>query len=136
VTDESSDLLADSSNILNTWKKYFSQLLNVHDVSDVRQIEVHTGEPLVRSPNHLDVEIAIAKLKKWKSPGCDKILAELIQAGEETLLPAIHRLIVWNKEELPDQWKESITVPVHKKDNKNDCNSSRNNVFYLSFHRI
>jgi hypothetical protein len=37
VTDENSDQLADSNNILNTWKKYFSQLLNVHDVSDVRQ---------------------------------------------------------------------------------------------------
>jgi hypothetical protein len=23
---------------------------------------------------------------------------------------------VWNKEELPDQWKESIIVLVHKKD--------------------
>jgi hypothetical protein len=29
----------------------------------------------------------------------------------------IHKLInsVWNKKELPDQWKESIIVPVHKK---------------------
>jgi hypothetical protein len=47
VKDENSDLLADSQNILNRWKKYFSQLLNVHDVSDVRQIEVHTAEKLV-----------------------------------------------------------------------------------------
>jgi hypothetical protein len=33
------------------------------------------------------------------------------------LLSAIHKLInsVWNKEELPDQWKESIIVPVHKR---------------------
>jgi hypothetical protein len=33
-----------------------------------------------------------------------------IQAGGEILLSAIHKLInsVWNKEELPDQWKESI----------------------------
>jgi hypothetical protein len=29
----------------------------------------------------LEVEIAIAKLKKYKSPGSDQILAELIQAG-------------------------------------------------------
>jgi hypothetical protein len=29
----------------------------------------------------------------------------------------IHKLIysVWNKEELPDQWKESIIVPVYIK---------------------
>jgi hypothetical protein len=43
----------------------------------------------------------------------------LIQAGGETrvLRPAIHKFInsIWNKEELPDQWKESIVVPVHIK---------------------
>jgi hypothetical protein len=30
VKDENGDLLADSHNILNRWKNYFSQLLNVH----------------------------------------------------------------------------------------------------------
>jgi hypothetical protein len=60
-------------------------------------------------------------LKKYKSPGNDKILAELIQAGGEILLPLIHKLInsVWNKEEVP-QWKESFIVPFHKKDDKTD----------------
>jgi hypothetical protein len=47
VKDENGDLLADSENILNRWKNDFSHLLNVHNVSDVRQIEVHTTEPLV-----------------------------------------------------------------------------------------
>jgi hypothetical protein len=32
---------------------------------------------------------------------------------------------VWNKKELPDQWKESITVPIHKKGDKTDCNNYR-----------
>jgi hypothetical protein len=31
------DLLADCHNILNRWKTYFSQILNVHKVSDLRQ---------------------------------------------------------------------------------------------------
>jgi hypothetical protein len=39
VKDENGDLLAGSRNILNRWKNYFSQLLNVHNVSDVTQIE-------------------------------------------------------------------------------------------------
>jgi hypothetical protein len=81
MKDEIGDLLADSPNILNMWKKYFSQLLNVHNVSDVRQIGIHTAEPLVPGPSRLEAEIAIAKLKKYKSPGSDQILAELIQAG-------------------------------------------------------
>jgi hypothetical protein len=66
-------------------------------------------------------------LKKYKSPGRDQIPAELIQAGGKMLLSSIHKLInsVWNKEELPDQWKESIIVPIHKNDDKTDCNNYR-----------
>jgi hypothetical protein len=105
VKDENEDLLADSHNILNRWKNYFSQLLKVHNVSDVKQIEVNTAEPLIPGPSRLEVGIGIAKLEKYKSPGSDQIPGELIQAGAEILLPAIHKLInsVWNKEELPDQ---------------------------------
>jgi hypothetical protein len=72
VKDENCDLLPDSNNILNSSKNYFSQLLNVRNVSDVRQIEVYTAEPLVHSSSLLEVEIAIAKLKKYKSPGSDQ----------------------------------------------------------------
>jgi hypothetical protein len=46
VKVENGDLLADSHNILNGWKNYFFQLLNVHNVSEIRQIEVHMAEPI------------------------------------------------------------------------------------------
>jgi hypothetical protein len=64
--DENGALLADSHNILNRWKNYFSQFLNVHRVSDVRQIEIHTAEVLLPDPTPTEVEIAIAKLKSYK----------------------------------------------------------------------
>jgi hypothetical protein len=121
VKDENGDLLADSHNILNRWKNYFSQLLNVHNVSDVRQIEVHMAEPLVPGPSHLEVEIAIAMLKKYKSPRSNSRRTYLSRRQNI----AIHKLInsVWNKEELLDPWKESIIVPVHKNGDKTDCNN-------------
>jgi hypothetical protein len=44
----------------------------------------------------------------YESPGSDEIPTELIQAGSESLRSEIHKLInsIWNKGELPDQWKE------------------------------
>jgi hypothetical protein len=33
--------------------------------------------------------------------------------------------LIWNKEELPHQWKESILVPIHKKGDKTDCSNYR-----------
>jgi hypothetical protein len=38
----------------------------MHNVSDVKQTQVHTAEPLVPGPSRLEVEIAIAKLKKYE----------------------------------------------------------------------
>jgi hypothetical protein len=49
-------------------------------VSDSRQIEAHTIEPLVPGPSRLEVKIVIPKLKKYKLPGSDQILTQMIQA--------------------------------------------------------
>jgi hypothetical protein len=62
MEDENGNLLADSDNILNRWKNYFSQLLNVLIVSDVRQIEVHTAEPLVCGPSRLVAQTALLRI--------------------------------------------------------------------------
>jgi len=75
--------VADSHNIVARWRKYFSQLFNVHGAKDVRQAEIHTTEPLVPEPSAAEVELAIDKLKRHKSPGIDQIPAELIKAGIE-----------------------------------------------------
>jgi hypothetical protein len=63
-------------------------------------------------------------LKKYQLQGSVQILVELIQAGGEILLSVICKFInsVWNEEELPHLWKESIIVPVHKKSDKTDFN--------------
>jgi len=70
--------------------------------------------------------LAIEKLNSHKSPGIDQIPAELIKAGGRTIHSEIHKLIIsiWNKEELPEEWKESITVPTYKGD-KTDCSNYR-----------
>jgi hypothetical protein len=71
VKNENGDLLSVSYNIWNRWKNYSSLLLNVNRVSGVRQIEIHTAEPVVPDPSFFEVEVAIAKLKRYKSPGTD-----------------------------------------------------------------
>jgi len=47
VKDEKGDLVADSHSIMVRWRNYFSQILNVNGVSEVRQAEIHSAEPLV-----------------------------------------------------------------------------------------
>jgi hypothetical protein len=45
----------------------------VHGVNDVRQTKIHTAEPLVLEHSSFEVETAIEKLKRYKSPGTDQI---------------------------------------------------------------
>ena len=128
VKDEKGDLVADSQSIMTRWRNYFSQLLNVHGAKEVRQAEIHTAEPLVPEPSAFLVELAIEKLrKKPQITGVDQIPAELIKARGRKIRCAIHKLIIsiWNKEELPEEWKELIIVPIHKKGDTTDCNNYR-----------
>jgi len=69
--------------------------------------------------------MAIYKLKRRKSPYINQIPAELIKAGGRKICSEIHKLINsnWNKEELPEEWKESIIVPAHEKGNKTECSN-------------
>jgi hypothetical protein len=58
--------------------------------------------------------------------------------GGETLHSEIHKLIklIWNKEELPHQWKESIVVPINKKGDKTECSNNRGVSLLSTSHKI
>jgi hypothetical protein len=80
VKDDTGNLLADPHKILNRWKNYFCQLLNIHRAGGVRKTEMHVAELLVPDSSASEVEVAIGKLKSYTSLGVDQIPAELIQA--------------------------------------------------------
>jgi hypothetical protein len=61
VKDENVNMLGDSHNILNWWKNYFCQLLNVL----MMLTEMHTPGPLVPEPSSFELEIAIEKFKSY-----------------------------------------------------------------------
>jgi hypothetical protein len=77
-------------------------VLNLHGVHNVRHKDIQTAETLVPEPSLVEVEIAIGKLKTYKSLGTDQILAKLIKEEGEMLCFEIHKHIctIWNKEEL------------------------------------
>jgi hypothetical protein len=120
-------LFADSHSILARWRKYFSQLLNVHWVDDVRKAEVHTAEPIVLETSAFEVEFAIEKLKRHKSTGTVQIPTELTKAGCRTIRVIIHKIIIstWKRRIRFEEWNASTIVPIYKKRDKTDCNNYR-----------
>jgi hypothetical protein len=53
-------------------------------------------------------------------PGEDGIAAELLKYGGMNLWRIIYNLIaiIWENEEMPADWRPSVTCPIFKKSNK------------------
>jgi len=62
-------LVTDSHTIFARWRNHFSQLLNVHEVNNVRQIEIHKAEPLVPEPSACEFEMAVENVNKTQITG-------------------------------------------------------------------
>jgi hypothetical protein len=92
IKDENGNLLADPHSVLDKWKNFFKQVLNVHGVDSIRQMDIHMAEPLESELSLVKVETATEKLKRYKSLGTDLIQAEVIKAGGKTR-SEIHKLI-------------------------------------------
>jgi len=114
IRNERGELQPDPTKIVDMCKSYFDRLLNVHNGEETEEFEIHTAEPWIPEPREIEIKMSVKKLKIFKSPGMDNILAELIKAGGTPLIKELHKLItaIWRKEELPKEWKTSVIVTV------------------------
>ena len=62
----------------------------------------------------------------------------MIQAGCRTICSDIHKLTnsIWNKEELPQELKELIIVPIYEKADTTDCSNYRGLSFLSTTYKI
>ena len=47
-----------------------------------------------------------------------------------------HIISIWNKDELPEEWKDSIIVPIYKKGDKTDCSHYRSISLFPTMYKI
>jgi len=62
------NLFADCHSILARFDYLFSQLLNIHGVSDAIQTDIHTAEPLVPETCVSELVLVIGKIKVTNHP--------------------------------------------------------------------
>ena len=81
-------------------------------------------------------------MKSGTAPGPDKISADLLRAGNHVLhsLLVAHMTSYLQKERIPDQWRSSRTVILHKKGDRDDLRNylpiSLLTVLYKLFTKI
>lgn len=118
MRDANGNLLTNPKDALQQWKVYFDELLNVTSSASADSQPVFVAvQPEVNPPSRAEVAEAIKMLKNHKSPGNDFIPAELLKKGGDSLVDQLYHLIsnIWNREKMPEDWKEALIIPVFKK---------------------
>jgi hypothetical protein len=63
LRDRRASLLADPHKVLNRWKNYFCQLLNVQGADSVRQTEMQTAKPFLPQPMSVKMRLQLGRSK-------------------------------------------------------------------------
>ncbi|CAF1682339.1 unnamed protein product, partial [Adineta ricciae] len=119
-------------DVIQTWTAYCSKLYQDEHGDNNKIIEEleNITPPANDDSNGIlysEVEEAINKLKKHKSPGNDGITAEMLQTGGECLKRKMYELCnrVWEEENIPEQWGRSLLIPIPKKGDLSQCSNYR-----------
>lgn len=124
IENKEGEKITNIDETLEVWKEYCEELFN-----DQERTDTYTQEDMEEEPTILKEEIrdAIKKLKPLKSPGADNITTEIIKAMGESGVHILHKICngIWSTGQWPDDWVESVFIPLHKKGSKEKCENYR-----------
>ncbi|KAI8441389.1 hypothetical protein MSG28_015004 [Choristoneura fumiferana] len=126
IEDSVGTTVTEIKDIVNVWKEYCKSLFFSNGVPSFtcspRQI-------LDREPNIMQDEVraAIKHLKCNKAMGCDEIPIEVFKAMGESGVDVLFTICnkIWETGIWPDDWSQSIFIPLHKKGSTKKCNNYR-----------
>lgn len=119
-TADSFTLLKNQNRILLKWAKHFDALLNQdHTILGElpERLPVHD---LCQPPTFMEVLTTVRALKNNKSPGIDNIPAKLLKEGGYLCTRTHYQYILgaWEKESIPQVWKDVNIVTIYKNKSK------------------
>ncbi len=129
VKDKEGKTISVLAQQMNRWSEHFEELLNRPAPPNPPDINP-ADEDLPIScdkPTREEIRKAITLLKNWKAAGPDDIPAEALKAdlnlSVEMLYPLFEK--IWEKEEVPTDWKEGYLTKLPKKGDLSNCNNYR-----------
>ena len=115
----------DSERVKERWKEYFENLLNEEYPREQHQ----NGTPnqgLTIGVTGAEVESALRKMKNNKATGPDEIPVEAWRALGGEGVDLLWDLMIKIEEHIPDEWRESVLVPIYKeKGDVQECQNYR-----------
>ena len=114
---------------LRRWAEHFRETLNRPLPEEIPNIPGRENVLQIRTntPTKEEILSAIKLLKAGKAPGPDGIPPEALKADSKTTAAALHRLFtqIWEKEDIPKDWKMGHLVKIPKKGDLGNCNNWR-----------
>ena len=129
VRDKNGNQLTTTDEQLTRWAEHFRELLNrpaPETPPDIQPAEEDLDINCSK-PSKSEIKKAILSLKNGKAAGPDEIPAEAIKADMETATNMLYSLFtkIWEREEIPAEWKEGILIKLPKKGDLRDCSNYR-----------
>ena len=113
------------------WVEHFNEVLNQPISDDLfdysKEDVIGTINVSLSDIDEDEISKAVNKLKKNKAAGLDGIPAELLQYGGEAVVKELSQLFntIWHTEDVPNEWRQGVIVPLPKKGCLSDCNNWR-----------
>jgi hypothetical protein len=114
------------------FSKYFKSKISVLEESATIDEEIWNGEKIINSEsvNFMTPERVEECLKNLKSKNCegpDRLPLRILKDGATVLSRPLSVLFhkIYERKEIPEQWKVSKVIPLHKKGKKEDIENYR-----------
>ena len=129
IINEDGELLQTNEERMARWRRHFAGILNVeHGVSeDTTDHLIDNSEGETPEIIREEVVKAVQRLKNGRSPGEDEVVAEMLKSGGEATVEWLFDILreVWRTRRVPVEWKRSVLVPIHKKNDRKVCDNYR-----------
>ena len=129
VKDKNGSPIQGIEGELNRWAEYFEELLNRPAPQSPPNISPGDRDLDINceKPTREEITNAIKLLKNDKAVGPDDIPAEALKADLKTTVEILYSLFenIWEKEEVPTNWKEGYLIKLPKKGDLSNCNNYR-----------
>ena len=123
--------LTDAEDIKNRWLEYTEELTE----KDLNDPDNHNVVITHLEPDILECEVkwALGIITTNKASGGDGIPVELFHILKDDAVKVLHSICqqIWKTQQVPQDWKRSVFIPIPKKGNAKEC-SNYHTIAFIS----
>ena len=125
IKDRNSMDLTEAEDIKKRWQEYTEELhkKDLHDPDNHDGVVTHLELDILEC----EVTWALGSTTMNKASGGDGSPVELFQILKDDAVKVLHSICqpIWKTQQLPQDWKRSVFLPIPKKGNAKECSNYR-----------